>query len=76
MARDIRQIEKELSALSQKDRAALARSLIDSLDDDPEDGVLTAWVEEAHARYAAYKAGRLSSVSADEAFAKARNKLP
>ncbi len=75
MARDIRQIEKELSMLSQKERASLARTLIDSLDDAPDEGVLSAWVEEAHNRYSAYKRGEMPSESFDEAFSKARDSL-
>ena len=75
VARDIRQIEKELSSLPHKERALLARVLIDSLDDAPDEDVLSAWVEEAHSRYAAYRRGEMPSESYEEAFSKARNSL-
>ena len=54
--------------LSPNDRAALVEGLITSLDKpDPELDAL--WLKEAENRMAAYRAGELDAVNADEVFA-------
>ena len=75
MARDLRDIAKELSELPTKARASLARSLIDSLDGAPDEDVEAAWMEEAERRYQAYKKGEIPAHPADEVFSAAREAL-
>jgi hypothetical protein len=72
LARDLRQLENELLLLPQEDRAALARVLISSLDDAPDEDVPSAWVEEVHNRFAAYKLGDAPLETYDTAFSTAR----
>ena len=54
-------------------RARLAERLLASLDDDPD--VDAAWRDEVRWRLAAYRAGELDSVPADEALTEARGRL-
>ena len=54
--------------LHPNDRAALVEGLITSLDNpDPELDAL--WLKEAESRMAAYRAGELSGIDADDVFA-------
>ena len=69
MARKLRDLAKELAALPSKDRASLALTLIDLLDDAADEDVEKAWMEEAQRRYDAYKNSEVPSYRADEVFA-------
>ncbi|MGQ0622363.1 MAG: addiction module protein [Panacagrimonas sp.] len=51
------------------DRAALIEGLIESLD-HPDAALDARWLKEAQDRMAAYRAGELTAVDADEVFAK------
>jgi putative addiction module component (TIGR02574 family) len=53
-------------------RAAVAKSLLDSLYDLSDEQYEQLWVEEAEARYADFEAGRTKAVDGDEVFARAR----
>jgi putative addiction module component (TIGR02574 family) len=68
-------LQKLARALSRKEKAALARVLIDELDLANEPGVDELWLEEARRRYDAYRQGDLGSVPGDEAMERARNRL-
>ncbi|MGZ5432501.1 MAG: addiction module protein [Thermoanaerobaculia bacterium] len=74
MPRKIEDIESELLQLDRHARAALAKSLLDSLE------ALTAaeyeelWIEEGEARYADFLAGKTSAIDGDEVFARARSR--
>jgi putative addiction module component (TIGR02574 family) len=69
------ELEKRARALTPKEKAALARILIDELDATVDPGVEQLWVEEAHRRYDAYLKGELQSIPGDEAMARARSRL-
>jgi len=75
VARDILEIQKELDELTPKEKAALARSLIDSLDESSEEDVEQLWLDEAKHRFEAYRRGEISSRPAAEVFAKVRARL-
>ena len=68
-------LEKQARALSPKEKAALARVLIDELDPVSDPGVEELWLEEAHRRYDAYRRGEMHSIPGDEAMARARSRL-
>jgi putative addiction module component (TIGR02574 family) len=68
-------LEKEARALSAKEKAALARVLIDDLDPVSDPKVEELWLEEARRRYDAYRRGEMHSISGDEAMARARSRL-
>ena len=76
MARSIADIEKELMALPQEDRARVALDLIRSLDKDEE--TLTreeweaAWLEEIQRREADVREGRVELVDGDQVMAELR----
>ncbi len=67
MALVVKQLFQDALNLVPEDRAKLADLLLESLDPaDPE--VDRLWVEEIERRLAAYRAGELETVSAEEVF--------
>jgi putative addiction module component (TIGR02574 family) len=72
MSRAIDEIELELLQLDARSRAALAKSLLDSLETLSEAEYEQLWVEEAEARYADFVAGKTEAIDGDEVFARAR----
>ena len=75
MTRDTSELREELDKLSPKEKAELARTLIDSLDEDSDENVDQLWLDEATRRYGAYLRGETSSRSAAEVFARVRARL-
>ena len=75
MARDTSTLREELDKLSPKQKAELARTLIDSLDEDLDEDAEQIWIDEAARRFEAYRRGEISSRPAAEAFARARVRL-
>ena len=75
MTRDISDLRKELDKLNPKQKAELARTLIDSLDDDLDEDVEQLWLDEAARRYEAYRRGELSSRPSADVFARVRARL-
>ena len=75
MSTNFEELEKQARALSPKEKAALARILIEDLDAsvDPDAGQL--WLEEAQRRYDAYRAGELPAAPGDEVMSRVRNRL-
>ena len=75
MAANLKECEASALRLPVAERAVLAERLIESLDtlDDAESERL--WVEEAERRYQAYKQGRLSARSAEDAILDARARI-
>jgi putative addiction module component (TIGR02574 family) len=73
--KDIDALEAQLLKLEPHARAALAKTLLASLDDLSDDEYDQLWAEEAEARYADFLAGRTSAVDGDEVFARARARL-
>ena len=56
------------------ERAALVESLVESLD-KPDPTLDALWLKEAESRLAAYRAGELEAVDAQEAFAELGQKV-
>jgi ubiquinone biosynthesis protein Coq4 len=74
MARSIEDIQRELLELDLRERATLAKFLLESLEQLPQEDLDRLWVEEAEARYADLLAGRTSAIDGDEVFARARSR--
>lgn len=77
MARPLKEIERELLSLPQEERARLAHELIVSLDKDEqtEEGVEVAWLEEVKRRDAEIERGEVRTIPADEALRRAHEAL-
>ena len=75
MARDISALREELDRLGPEQKAELARTLIDSLDEDLGEAVEHLWLDEAARRYEAYRSGEMRSHPAEETFARVRARL-
>ena len=75
MAANLQELEDQIAALSSDDRARLIADLIRSLDSGTDEDAEAIWLEVAEQRYQEYRAGKLSSKSADLVFEEARSKL-
>ena len=75
MTKSFEKLEKEARALSSREKAALARTLIEDLDSAGDENVEEIWIEEAQRRYEAYRAGHLEAVPGEEAMQRARQRL-
>ena len=75
MSANFKELEKEVRALGTREKAALARTLIEDLDETLDQGAEQLWIEEAQRRYQAYHAGALGSVPGEEAMQRARQRL-
>ena len=75
MSPDLKEFEAQALRLPANERAALAASLLASLDelDDTENERL--WVKEAERRFQAYKQGLISARPAEEAIRAVRDRL-
>ena len=71
----LEKIEKEIRTLNSREKAALARTLIEDLDPDIDSKVEELWIEEAQRRYKAYQAGDLKAVPGEGAMQRARQRL-
>ena len=76
MARNIEELESELLQLDRRARAALAQTLLDSLDELTDAEYAQLWVDEGEARYADFLAGKTSAIDGDEVLARARSRKP
>jgi putative addiction module component (TIGR02574 family) len=70
MERKLEEIASEALALSIESRAALAKRLLDSLDDLAPEECERMWVEESALRYEQLKAGLAKSLPSEEVFAR------
>ena len=75
MARNFEELEKEARALSSKEKATLARILIDELDSSMEEDVEQLWIEEAQRRYQAFIEGKLEALPGEDVMRRARQRL-
>ena len=75
MTANFKELEKEVRALDSREKAALARTLIEDLDESSDNDVELIWFEEAQRRYQAYKSGELRSIPGEETMRRARNRL-
>jgi putative addiction module component (TIGR02574 family) len=71
----IQKFEEQALKLPAHDRALLAERLIASLDEPNTAENERMWVEEAEARYEAYKRGEVASYSAEDAIREIRDSL-
>jgi hypothetical protein len=75
MARNFEELEKEARALSSKEKATLARILIDELDSSIDEDAEQLWIEEAQRRYQAFIEGKLEALSGEDVMRRARQRL-
>lgn len=69
MARRLDELAAEALELERESRAALARTLLDSLDEPSVDVVGEEWLAEAERRYREIKAGKARTIPSDVVFA-------
>lgn len=72
---DLKKLERQARALGPKQKAALARALIEDLDPIVNPDAERLWIEEAQRRYDAYLAGKLTAVPGEEVMRRARRRL-
>jgi putative addiction module component (TIGR02574 family) len=75
MSTHFEEIERQARSLTSKEKAALARVLIEDLDQSVDEDVDRLWIEEAQRRYAAYKKGNLEALPGEEVMKRARERL-
>jgi len=68
-------IERQARSLPLKERAALARVLIEELDPSIDTDAEQLWVDEAQRRYDAYLKGELEALPGDDVMARARDRI-
>ena len=75
MAARFTELEKQARALSRKEKAALARILIEELDTSVDPNAEELWIEEAQRRYDAFVSEKLEARSGQEVMRRARRRL-
>lgn len=68
----LKDIETEIKKLDLKDRAVLAKWIVESLDDLSETEIEALWVEEAEHRLDEMERGQISEIPAKEVLRRAR----
>jgi putative addiction module component (TIGR02574 family) len=76
MQRDLEDLASEVLQMNVESRAALAKRLLDSLDELTPEENERLWAQEAGRRYRQLKAGTAASISSEDVFARldARNR--
>ena len=72
MAKNVDEIIEEIRELPHVEKLRLVDTILSDLD-KPDPEIDQVWVEEAHKRWAAYKAGNVPTVSYDSIMAKHRS---
>ncbi|MGH8634442.1 MAG: addiction module protein [Burkholderiales bacterium] len=75
MGTRFKELERRARALSAKEKAALARVLIEGLDPSTDPNAEQLWIEEAQRRYDAFVAGKLQAQPGEEVMRRARRRL-
>jgi putative addiction module component (TIGR02574 family) len=70
MTRDVRELFREASELSESDRAELAGRLLQTLHGEPDEGVEAAWAEEIERRIRQIDSGEVKTIPWEEVRAK------
>ncbi|HEV7427420.1 MAG TPA: addiction module protein [Thermoanaerobaculia bacterium] len=70
MQRTLEEIASEVLRLNIESRAALAKRLLDSLEELSPDEIGRLWVDEAARRYRQLRDGTATSIPSDEVFAR------
>ncbi|HSW00651.1 MAG TPA: addiction module protein [Sedimentisphaerales bacterium] len=68
----IDELEAEVKKLSLRERAALARRIVESLDELSEQEIEALWIEEAERRLDELEQGQVTEMSAEEVIRRAR----
>lgn len=68
-------LERQARALTPREKATLARILIEELDPNLDAEVEQLWIAEAQRRYEAFLSGELEASPGDEVMARARGRL-
>ena len=68
MSVKLKDVENQVAQLTEDDRIRLVEQLIRSLDSGEDVDAEEAWLNEAERRYQDYRAGKLTSRSADAVF--------
>ncbi len=71
----LKELEAEIKKLDLKDRATLAKWIVESLDDLSGAEIEALWVEEAERRLDEMEQGAVAGIPAEEALRKARNAI-
>jgi putative addiction module component (TIGR02574 family) len=75
MARTLREIERDIRALSARERARLLKALISDLDAPADPDAERAWVAEAERRLAEIESGTVETIPGSEVLKEARSRL-
>jgi len=75
MSKTLAELESAAMSLSDKDRAALAHRLIETLDHDVKEDVEEAWLAEAERRYEDCRKGLIQKSPAEVVHKEARESL-
>lgn len=75
MITDCKEIQQSALELDAKHRADSAKRLIDSLDQQIDDDIKQAWIDEIKKRKAEIKSGKVTPISGQEVHETARNIL-
>ena len=67
MTRRAKELLDQALALDPSDRADMAATLLESLDDEPEDGIEEAWAQEVERRVAEVESGAVKTIPWSEA---------
>ena len=71
----LEELERQARALTQREKATLARILIEELDPSLDAEVEELWIAEAQRRYEAFRNGELEALPGDEVMSRARRRL-
>lgn len=74
MATRFKELERQARALSAREKAALARVLIEDLDPSIDADAEQLWIDEAQRRYDGFVAGELKALSGEEVMRRARRR--
>ena len=69
------ELKKQTRLLTAREKAMLARILIEELDASTDTNVEQLWVAESQRRYQAYLRGEIDAYPGDEVMTRARNRL-
>ncbi len=75
MSTQLEDIQRQVKSLEPNEKAALARLLIEELDQSFDGDVEQLWINEAQRRYQAYLEGEIKPQSGDEVMNRARARL-
>ena len=75
MSANFDDIERQARLLPLKEKALLARVLIEELDASIDVDAEKLWIDEAQRRYDAYQKGELEALPGDDVMARARNRI-